>query len=226
MTHILLIHGHASSAESKNQKAVRIALEQRGHTITQFSVQRPVLADGSEQIVSVTECIRQVVDLVENIEEDVVAVGSSQGGILVAHLCANALVRAGVYIFGVVETKQRTLRKCKEVGMTIDALMEGKTVTITRADGRKVTYTKEWFEDHPIHDVPSMISQAACPQLFFAGGKDTSIPPEEVQKGFNAAKNPKKYVLLPESEHTFAHIPGVAEQIAMHIDRWLAENQL
>lgn len=224
MTHIILVHGHKSSGDNPRYISLEQELEKRGYSVARFSLKRPVLEDGSQEITSISEELIQVKDFLaeeRKNHENIIVVGHLQGGAIVAALAADGLVDGGVSLMGIADSLGRAKHNYERLNTSLELLKSGKYVKRSvAADGYDVTYTGKWFEDLEKWNIPQLFSESKCPLLFIAGTEDKSVFPDEVKSGYDAAAEPKKYILIEGLPHIWELAPGKEADIADAIKRW------
>jgi cephalosporin-C deacetylase-like acetyl esterase len=84
----------------------------------------------------------------------------------------------------------------------------------------KFTLPYSFFEDASHHDAGEAIKTCPKPKLFFAGTRDTILPPEVVRTVYNQAAEPKQLHEL-DSDHDYRHHPEIVEEVSQTVRHFL-----
>lgn len=101
----------------------------------------------------------------------------------------------------------------------IDAALALGRVTVSIA-GRDFQISGEFFEDLQQHCTPERIAALERPLLVVHGTGDTIVGIEEGEKIFQAAKQPKWFVAIPDGDHLFTR-PQSADHAARVVVEFL-----
>ncbi|HSW99350.1 MAG TPA: alpha/beta hydrolase [Candidatus Saccharimonadales bacterium] len=90
---------------------------------------------------------------------------------------------------------------------------------------RDFTIPYSFVEDAARYDALAVLPSLQMPKLYIAGQDDTLVPPEKLRRAYDAAGDPKKFVVLPMG-HDYRKDPAQLKLVNDTIAQWLSENNL
>lgn len=205
----VLLPGFLFSKDYKNFTSLGDILKENNITTVRFDPTGTWESGADIEHYSITQYlsdIEQVIEfsLTEKKYENVILIGHSMGG-LVANLFASEFeeISTTVAIFspssvGVSEYMKAKLPNWKESGSTSSKRQAPDSEEIVEID---TPYS--FFEDASSYDGKSAVSNLEIPKLFLAAGLDVAIADQHVKHFFDAAAQPKDYLLLKGVEHNY-----------------------
>jgi len=106
---------------------------------------------------------------------------------------------------------KKTLEKIQETGKATFSIF-----------GKKVTMTKEFFEDAKKLSIEDTLKKSKKPICILHGEKDTVIPVENARKLYFYSNEPKDLKIIPEGDHMFTkHLEQVLEIARLWFKKYL-----
>ena len=96
---------------------------------------------------------------------------------------------------------------------------EGESFRIT-SEGRNVKMGSQFWKDFSNHNLPKSISNIHKPICIIHGEKDSAAPLDEAKTFYESANEPKKLVIVKDSDHGF-YEPKEREEMIKELTDWL-----
>ena len=203
------------------------ALTAQGYTAIRFDPVGTWESDGDISDYTTTQYLANVKNILAYMRNrenytHVLLGGHSRGGfVAIFYAAQDPKVSAVLGImppYNLLRTKREERdRKWKEDGFNISK----RDVPGGGEKEFRVPYSN--MEDAKQYDVLSEVSKLRVPLILVAGEKDNLIPPEEVQKIFDNANEPKKMIVMKGIGHDYRRNPEEIETVNSEIIESLDE---
>lgn len=150
-----------------------------------------------------------------------VLLGHSMGG--AASILAGRETRCpGIVLLAASSNLERVRRMLNEKHRK---QLEAEGMTRIDVVGRPYPITQEFLSDLEGHAILEVISKWNRPLLIFHGTADETVPIEEGEKLFSAARQPKSFIAIQDARHLFDR-PQDAQTISSFLLPWITRTSV
>jgi dienelactone hydrolase len=214
---VLLLHGFKGYKEEDTYIDLAKKLAERGIASIRFDASGFGESEGSTEeeyrfsnFIQDTECVYEWLQKQPFFDSSRFGVcGQSIGGCQTLLFCSNhPEVKAACPISNpdIIGTKDGLGRKRKE--WQEQGFLEEKS-----SKYGLVRFSYEYLLDAERFNFCEIAKKVHCPLLFFVGGKDETVLPEQTKAVFEAANEPKELVEIAEMDHFYKRNPKILEKV-------------
>lgn len=206
----ILCPGYLDTKDYQHLVMLADALAERGYTAVRFDPTGTWESEGDISEYSVTQYLKDIESVLthmlrEGHYEHVLLGGHSRGG-QVSVLYAARDPRISV-VLGIMASagpmKQGPLRnEWEETGISIS-----KRDIPGSEEKKEFRVPYSHVLDRDLYDAVEDIKKITVPVILVAGEKDILIPPADLQVMFDAANEPKTFILMKDIGHEYRHYP-------------------